>query len=113
MSLPGISSQRCETAIEGILAPIAGVGAVEVDVATKTVVIHHDNRAPARRLIEAIEDQGYHVVDARMTTAGKRTGNHDPRWKRGPGATTHGSCPVSVTQAAGQAGLGFVDGDGI
>ena len=64
LSLPGISSQRCKAAIEGAVAAIAGVGAVEVDVPAKTITIHHDNRAPARRLIEAIEDQGYHVADA-------------------------------------------------
>ena len=82
LSLPGISSHRCKAAIEGILTPIAGVGAVEVDVPTKTITIHHDNRAPARRLIEAIEDQGYHVADALMTNAGERTGNRDSRWDR-------------------------------
>lgn len=55
---------REQAAIERIVAPIAGVGAVEVDVPTKTITIHHDNRAPARRLIDAIEDEGYHVADA-------------------------------------------------
>jgi CsoR family transcriptional regulator, copper-sensing transcriptional repressor len=84
-SLPGISSHKCKAAIEGIVAPIAGVGAADVDVPTKTITIYHDNRAPARRLIEAIEEQGYHVADAWMTTAGDVV----------------------------QAGLGFVDGDGI
>jgi copper chaperone CopZ len=79
LSLPGISSQTCKAAIEGIVTPIAGVGAVDVDVPTKTITIHHDNRAPARRLIEAIEDQGYHVAEAFMTTAEERTGNHDSR----------------------------------
>jgi DNA-binding FrmR family transcriptional regulator/copper chaperone CopZ len=121
LSLPGISSQRCKAAIEGIVTPIAGVGAVDVDVPTKTITIHHDNRAPARRLIEAIEAQGYHVAEAIMTTAGERTGNHDSRWDRGgahdgdrgPEATTSASCAVPGEQAAVHAGLWFIDGAGI
>jgi DNA-binding FrmR family transcriptional regulator/copper chaperone CopZ len=121
LSLPGISSQTCKAAIEGIVTPIAGVGAVDVDVPKKTITIHHDNRAPARRLIETIEDQGYHVAEALMTTVGERTGNHYSRRDRGgvqdgdhgPGATTSASRPVSGEQAAVQAGLWFVDGAGI
>jgi DNA-binding FrmR family transcriptional regulator/copper chaperone CopZ len=122
LSLPGISSQRCKAAIEGIVTPIAGVVAVDVDVPTKTITIHHDNRAPARRLIDAVEDQGYHVAlpmprDHRW----RKTGNHDPRWDRGgahdgdrgPGATTSASSAVPGEQAAVQAWLGFVDGGGI
>ena len=104
LSLPGISSHRCKAAIEGIVTPIAGVGAVDVDVPTKTITIHHDNRAPARQLIGAIEDQGYHVADAWPTTAAEGIGNHDSRWVRGGGE-----------QHVGPAGLGFgfVDGAGI
>ncbi|WP_244895899.1 heavy-metal-associated domain-containing protein [Mycobacterium asiaticum] len=120
-SLPGISSQTCKAAIEGVVTPIAGVGAVQVDVLTKTITIHHDNRAPARRLIEAIEDQGYHVADAWMTTAPARTGNHDSRGDRGGAhdldrgseATAGACCAVRGEQGSVQAGLGFVDGDGI
>lgn len=63
LSVPGISSQMCKAAIERIVAPIAGVGAVEVDVPAKSITIHHDNRASVRRLIDAIEDEGYHVAD--------------------------------------------------
>ena len=67
LSLPGISSQTCKPAIEGIVAAIAGVAAVQVDVPAKTVtIIHHDDRAPAGRLVEAIEDQGYHVAGAKV-----------------------------------------------
>jgi CsoR family transcriptional regulator, copper-sensing transcriptional repressor len=98
LSVPGISSQTCKAAIEGIVTPIAGVGAVDVDAPTKTITIHHDNRAPARRLIEAIEDQGYHVAEALMTAAGD---------------TTSASSAVLGEQAAIQAGLWFVDGAGI
>jgi DNA-binding FrmR family transcriptional regulator/copper chaperone CopZ len=121
LSLPGISSQTGKAAIEGIVTPNAGVGALEVDLPKKTVTIHHDNRAPARRLIEAIEEQVYHVADPWMTTAGKRTGNYDSRWDRGgahdkdrgPGNTTSAPYAVPGEQDAVQAGLGFVDGAGI
>ncbi|MBS4727914.1 heavy-metal-associated domain-containing protein [Mycobacterium sp. SM1] len=67
LTLPGISSQSCEPAIEGIVAAIAGVAAVEVDVPAKTAtIIHRDDGAPAGRLVEAIEDQGYHVAGAKV-----------------------------------------------
>ena len=103
-SLPGISSHRCKAAVEGIVTPIAGVEAADVDVPTKTLTIHHDHRVPARRLIGAIEDQGYHVADAWPTTAAEGTGDRDSRWVRGGGERDVAS-----------AGLwfGFVDGAGI
>jgi DNA-binding FrmR family transcriptional regulator/copper chaperone CopZ len=121
LSLPGISSHACKAAIECIVAPIVGVGAADVDVLTKTVTIHHDNRAPARRLIEAMEEQGYHVADPWMTNAGKRTGNYDSRWDRGgahdpdrgPGGATSASGAEPSERDAVQAGLWFVDGAGI
>lgn len=87
LSLPGIASQMCKAALEGIVTPIAGVGAVRVDLPTKTITIHHDHRASSRRLIEAIEEQGYHVAAPLVTNARRQLTNH----RR----------------------LGFVDGDGI
>ena len=67
LTLPGISSQMCKPAIEGIVAAIEGVAAVDVDVPAKTVtIIHRDDEA---RLVEAIEEEGFHVADA------KRIGN--------------------------------------
>lgn len=121
LSLPGISSQTCKASIEGIVTPIVGVAAVQLDVPTKTMTIHHDNRAPARRLIEAIEEQGYHVANAWMTTTRDWPGNHDSRrgrggahnGDRGTGVTASMSCAVPGDQEAVQAGLGFVDGEGI
>nr|VTP04504.1 Copper chaperone CopZ [Mycobacterium riyadhense] len=65
LTLPGISSQMCKPAIEGIVAAIEGVAAVDVDVPAKTVtIIHRDNAA---RLVEAIEEEGFHVADTKMT----------------------------------------------
>jgi DNA-binding FrmR family transcriptional regulator/copper chaperone CopZ len=120
LSLPGISTQRCKTALEGILTAIAGVGAVEVDVPTKTVVIHHDHRVSGRQLIEAIEEQGHHGAHALMTSKG-RTGNLDPcsdrggvdRRERAPRLTTTASRLAPEEHDVVQAMLGFLDGDGI
>lgn len=64
LTIPGISSQSCKASLEGFVAPIVGVAAVEVDVSAKTITVHHDGRAPARVLVETIEEQGYHVADA-------------------------------------------------
>lgn len=64
LTLPGISSQMCKPAIEGIVAAIDGVAAVDVDVSAKTAtIIHRDDRA---RLVDAIEEQGFHVADAQL-----------------------------------------------
>lgn len=51
LTLPGISSQTCKPAIEGVPA--------------KTVTIIHHDEAPAERLVEAIEEEGYHVAAQR------------------------------------------------
>lgn len=69
LTVPGISCQMCKPAIEGIVAAIQGVAAVDVDVPAKTVtIIHRDDEA---RLVEAIEEQGFHVAHAKMI--GSRT----------------------------------------
>jgi CsoR family transcriptional regulator, copper-sensing transcriptional repressor len=73
LSLPGISSHTCKAAIEGTVAPIAGVAAVEVDVQAKMITIRHDDRTPPGRLVEALEDQGYHVADAPNMLRSKRS----------------------------------------
>jgi DNA-binding FrmR family transcriptional regulator/copper chaperone CopZ len=86
-SLPGIASRACKAALEAIVTPIAGVAAVEVHLPTKTITVHHDHRAPTRALIEAIEEQGYHVADPFIAAPAEKGARH--------------------------AGLGFVDGDGI
>jgi DNA-binding FrmR family transcriptional regulator/copper chaperone CopZ len=106
LTLPGISSRTCKAAIERVVAPIAGVGAAEVDVPAKSITIYHDYRAPTRRLIEAIEEQGYHVSEASVTAAAEKIGNRDSRWQRACLGDGGGGRAAKV-------GLGFVDGDGI
>jgi copper chaperone CopZ len=120
LSLPGISSQRCKSAIENILTAIAGVGVVEVEVPTKTVVIHHDHRVSRRQLIEAIEEQGYHGAHPSMTVKG-RSGRHDLRSdrraikdrERAPELTTIASLLAPKEHDVIHAMPGFLDGDGI
>jgi DNA-binding FrmR family transcriptional regulator/copper chaperone CopZ len=120
LPLPGVSSQRCKSALEGILTAIAGVGAVEVDVPTRAVVIHHDHRVTGRQLIEAMEEQGYHGAPALMITNG-RTGSHDLRSdqqgiedrERPPGPTKVAPLLVPEEHDVIQTMLGFLDGDGI
>jgi CsoR family transcriptional regulator, copper-sensing transcriptional repressor len=120
LSLPGISSRRCKSALEGILTAMAGVAAVEVDVPTKVIVIHHDHRVSGRQLIEAIEEQGYHGAPALMITKG-RSRSHDLRSdrrgiedrERAPGLTTIVSRLAPEEHDVIQAMLGFLDGDGI
>jgi DNA-binding FrmR family transcriptional regulator/copper chaperone CopZ len=121
LTLPGIASRTCKAAIERVICPIAGVGAAEVDVLAKSVTIYHDYRAPAQRLIEAIEEQGYHVSDASVTISVEKTEDRHSRWQQGglgrrsslPTATEATFCGSPGDQCAIQAGPGFVDGDGI
>lgn len=61
-SVPEISCETCKNAIESAVGPASGVDAVEVDVAGRTVTVHHDDRAPVAQLVELIEDQGYDVA---------------------------------------------------
>lgn len=119
-SLPGISARSCEAAIEAIVSPIAGVVAVTVDVASKTVTVHHDDRAPARRLRDAVEDQGYHTYESPVGPATSTTlhGSHRGRGSahhagRRPDVTARATATVSGERADVYAGRGFVDGDGI
>jgi DNA-binding FrmR family transcriptional regulator/copper chaperone CopZ len=120
LSLPGISTQRCQNALKAILTAVAGVGAVEVDVPTRTAVIHHDHRVSGRQLIDALEEQGYHSTHAWMTT-NERTGDLDRRSRRrglrdgehASGLTTIESPPARTEADAPLVAPGFLDGDGI
>lgn len=63
LAVPDVSCEQCERAIEGGLAPLEGVGRVEVDVRGKVVVVEHDPvAAPVGRIARAIEEQGYTVA---------------------------------------------------
>ena len=63
LSVPEIHCEHCRTAIEGALSPLDGVDGVEVDIAAATVRVDHDDDLPLRRVVDAIEDQGYDVPE--------------------------------------------------
>lgn len=119
--LPGMASRTCAAAIVRVIAPIEGVGLADVDVFTRSVRIIHDDRATARRLIEAIEEQGYHVSHASVAAEGATIGDRDEHRAPGgsghdrsmPAATTNACCRDVVNLIAARAGHLFVDGDGI
>jgi DNA-binding FrmR family transcriptional regulator/copper chaperone CopZ len=120
LTLPGISSRTCKAAIERVVSPIVGVGAAEVDVLTKSITIYHDYRAPARQLIEAIEEQGYHVADASVTNSPSTATKRDSLWQKGclgdgTGASTAETSPTGelVDLYTVHVGHRFIDGDGI
>ncbi len=63
LSVPEIHCEHCRSAIEGAVSPIDGVDGVEVDVPAATVRVDHDDDLPLRRIVNAIEDQGYEVPE--------------------------------------------------
>lgn len=62
LAVPDVSCANCQRAIEGAVAPLAGVRSVEVDVRDKVVVVEHDPHTPLERIVQAIEEQGYTVA---------------------------------------------------
>jgi copper ion binding protein len=60
-AVPGISCAHCKAAIEAAVGEVAGVEAVDVDVAEKTVRVEGDAADGAVRA--AIDDAGYEVAD--------------------------------------------------
>jgi copper chaperone CopZ len=59
-SVPGVSCEKCKSAIEGEVSGLVGVAQVEVDLATKTVRVVGD--APDDALRSAIDRAGYDVA---------------------------------------------------
>jgi copper chaperone len=59
-SVPGVSCEKCKTAIEGEVGQVAGVEQVEVDIAAKTVTVAGDAEDGALR--SAIDQAGYEVA---------------------------------------------------
>lgn len=72
-SVPGISCEHCQQAIEGAVGVLAGVSAVRVDIGTRAVTVTY--LAPATRadIDHAIADAGYEVADAGDETGGRTT----------------------------------------
>jgi copper chaperone CopZ len=60
-SVPGVSCEHCQRAIEGELSQVRGVASVEVDLDTKTVTVTGDPLDEAA-IVAAIDDAGYEVA---------------------------------------------------
>jgi len=59
-SVPGISCGHCKSAIEGELAPLAGVESAVVDIETKTVTVVGEITETDVRV--AVDEAGYEVA---------------------------------------------------
>jgi copper chaperone len=63
LNVPDVSCGHCKMSIEGAVAGLAGVDAVEVAIEAKTVDLSFDEAAVSLdTIIDAIEDQGYPVA---------------------------------------------------
>jgi copper chaperone len=59
-NVPDISCEHCKHAIEGALAPLAGVESASVDVDARTVAVSYDESTTDRAaLVGALEEEGY------------------------------------------------------
>lgn len=61
MSVPGMTCEHCVRAVHDEVAKVAGVTAVEVDLATKAVVVSGDGLDLAA-VRAAIDEAGYEAV---------------------------------------------------
>ncbi|MDR2903582.1 MAG: copper ion binding protein [Clostridiales bacterium] len=63
IQVEGMACDHCVKAIQTAVGALAGVQAVAVDLAQKTVTVSHDaGKAPIAAIHTAIEDQGYEVI---------------------------------------------------
>lgn len=64
LNVEGMSCAHCENAVRKAVGEIDGVSTVEVSLKDKTVSAEFDpEKASEGKIREAIEDQGYSVVD--------------------------------------------------
>lgn len=63
LNVEGMSCSHCVNAVTNALKALDGVGAVEVDLAGKTVAVDYDEgKVSLNAVREAIEEEGYDVV---------------------------------------------------
>jgi len=63
LNVPSVSCDHCKMAIEKAVGALGGVGAVDVDVAEKTVTVDFDADAVTLEAIEAAcAEEGYEVA---------------------------------------------------
>ncbi len=63
VTVPDISCEHCQRAIEGAVGALPGVESVRVDVPSKTVQVRYDPARISRPQIETtLDDEGYPVA---------------------------------------------------
>lgn len=64
LNVNGMSCEHCVKAVKGAVGELNGVDSVNVDLKGKKVTIEFDSeKVTAAQIKDAIEDQGYDVVD--------------------------------------------------
>jgi copper ion binding protein len=61
LTVPGMSCSHCEHAIKTEVGKVAGVSSVDVDLESKSVVVHGDD-IDRDAVVEAIDEAGYEVA---------------------------------------------------
>lgn len=60
--VPGVSCQHCVRAVTTEVSKLAGVSAVQVDLASKVVTVEHETGVSAEAIVAAIKEAGYEEV---------------------------------------------------
>lgn len=68
IQIEGMSCAHCSKAVEKALQAVAGVDAVQVDLAQKTATVESDANVAPESLKAAVTDAGYEVVDVRRNS---------------------------------------------
>ena len=59
MTAPEIVCGGCASSITKAFADVEGVSAVEVDVPTKRVTVHHDEETSREKIVQVLDRAGY------------------------------------------------------
>lgn len=66
LKVEGMSCNHCKSAVEGALEKLPGVEKAEVDLEAKTAeVTYEEGKVTLDQMKEAVEDQGYDVVEGK------------------------------------------------
>ncbi len=60
--VPGVSCQHCVRAVTAEVSKLAGVSAVQVDLASKVVTVEHETGVSSAAIVAAIKEAGYEEV---------------------------------------------------
>lgn len=64
LKVEGMSCNHCKNAVEGSLKKLSGVENAVVDLKAKTATVtYEEGKVSVEQMKEAVEDQGYDVVD--------------------------------------------------